>query len=128
MSGPITTPPGWLQEFRVAVQQRDLRLAAWVGLDPASVFKLDDYDPDENGMVKVTWQSTVMERPTRGALTETGGYCYGDEPTRYTGTLMLDPLDAEAMLAVVGPKPRMLTLEQEAQLRARFGGGDTPGA
>lgn len=98
----------------------NLAVAAWLGLDPEKVFKLDVDDPDPEYGVRdhVTWSAMERLIPTRGEVEAFGMSGSGDDPPTFTGGVWLDGADAAEFTAAIGPKPKgpWETPEAQAQL------------
>lgn len=106
-----------LADWRDQVMRRDLRICEWLGLAPGHVIKVLDGELNEYGEVEIRWESTSIEQPKHGKITNTGARGGWGEPTIHSGKLLLHPLDAREMLEVAGPKPQFpMSAEARATL------------
>jgi hypothetical protein len=86
-------------------------VAEWLGLDLQSTYQVSaDYD---NGTI--VWASVAQEQPRHGQ-TNRGFYSDG-ERTVCTGETWLDGVEVESFRATVGPRPRLMTRDEELRLK-----------
>ena len=102
--------------YSIARDARNLRLCAWLGLDPAIVFSLHDEEPTSDGRTEIHWRADQQLKPARGVETWTGAMQHAPGVIEHSGTVALDWDDSIDMRATVGPKPEFFTPAQKLDL------------
>lgn len=106
-------------EYGIALRERRVRIAEWLGFDLALTQHVVDDDPDSMGRIAVEWEAIAVLRPSRGVVVSTRAQSgFGsNSPAIYGGTVLLNTDDSAAFMKAVGPQPELLTPEHRAQLR-----------
>lgn len=118
MSKPIRPAPS---EFDKELRAWKRAVIEWVGLDPAEVLDVNVRE-DDWGFGRVEWEAFTDARPARGEFERFDIRSQDGAPRGmiFTGFAHLDFADAVAIREAVGPKPRVMSTEAEARLRAAF--------
>lgn len=115
MSKPIRPAP---TDFSEALRVWKKSVIEWVGLDPVDVLDADVRE-DDYGFACVEWESIDDARPTRGKFERFDMRSQEGAPRGviFTGFAHLDFEDAKVIRDEVGPKPRIMSTEDEIRLR-----------
>lgn len=98
-------------EYDAQLRAWKLRLCEWVGLNPDEVYALN------HSREVITWQAIEQQpEPKQGKPLNTSISGDGDTVT-YSGEIYLGYPDIERMVEACGPKPQLLTREQELMLK-----------
>lgn len=110
--------PQWVIDHQAEWDKWESSVAVWLGLDPARVFNLRV--DNEGHWTRVSWESDEQALPTKGQFQHWDAS--GDmDGIMFTGWVVLDHQDAEAMDAAVGPMPSdLISAEDKVKLRALF--------
>lgn len=104
-------------EYSRKLREWQLRLAEFMGLDPASLLTIDHAVGDD-GWDRVNWRAVEQLEPRVGHVEHWGfaGVGGDDEVIEFSAVASLDRADGDALRETVGPKPDLLTAEQRAML------------
>lgn len=110
-----------LDEYGKELRAYNLRLAEWLGLDPHSVFRLDENKTGATGPLdppglRVEWTATERQTASRGFNDHWSVSGGAEEPTIYEGRVVLDFVELREMRAGVGERPEVPGLSEARAL------------